>query len=220
MARVVPLALVPFAMLALALIVLPFLLWGDALEGGLTGDGAVTWLRGHGAAAWIAAIGLLSSDILLPVPSSAVLAALGMLYGPAIGGAVGVAGMIAAGLLGYGLSRWLGRPLALRFLDAEALSGAERRLRRHGAWVIVLSRWVPVLAELVVFAAGLGVMPLPRFAAALVLGSLPPGLFYAGLGYGGADQPLPTLLACLVLPALLWAGATLVLRTAERRGAG
>lgn len=215
MARVVPLALLP-----LALIALPFLLWGDAIEGGLSGDGAVDWLRGHGAAAWMAAIALLSSDILLPVPSSAILAALGMLYGPALGGAIGVTGMIAAGLLGYGLCRWLGRPLALRFLDAAALSDAERRLRRHGAWVVVLSRWVPVLAELVVFAAGLAGMPLRRFAAALTLGSLPPGFFYASLGYSGSKHPLATLLVCLILPALLWAGATLITRTAGRRSTG
>lgn len=217
MARVLPLALV---LVPVALIALPFLTWGDALEGGLTGDGAIAWLRGHGGVAWIAAIGLLSSDILLPIPSSAILAALGMLYGPAIGGAVGTAGMIVAGLLGYGLCRWLGRPLMLRVLDAGRLRGAERRLHRHGAWIIGLSRWVPVLAELIVFAAGLAGMPFRRFAAALALGSIPVGFFYAGLGHGGSEHPLATLLACLALPALLWAGAAMSARTIDRRGAG
>lgn len=215
MTRVVLLVLAPVLLIAV-----PFLLWGDVLEDGFTGDGVIAWLRGYGAVAWIAAIGLLSSDILLPVPSSAVLGALGMLYGPVIGGAVGSAGMIVAGLLGYGLCGWVGRPLARRILDGGRSVSREQRFRRHGAWVIVLSRWVPVLAELTVFAAGLAGMPFRRFAAALTLGSMPVGFFYAGLGYGGSERPLLTLLVCLVLPALLWAAATTIVRAAGRWSAG
>lgn len=210
-------------LIAVALIVLvaaPFLLLGDTLERGLTGDGAVELLRGYGTVAWIAAIGLLTSDILLPVPSSAVLAALGMLYGPVMGGAVGSLGMILAGLLGYGLCRWFGRPLALRLLGSERLVGGEQRFRRHGGWVIVLSRWVPVLAEVIVFAAGLAGMPFRHFAAAVALGSAPVGFFYAALGYGGSDRPVLTLLVCLVLPGLLWAGTTAVARVSRRWSTG
>lgn len=215
MMRLVLLALVPVVLIAA-----PFLLWSDALEGGFTGDGAIEWLRGYGSVAWIAAVGLLSSDILLPVPSSAVLGTLGILYGPVIGGVVGSLGMILAGLLGYGLCRWLGRPLVLRILGLERLNQGEQRFRRHGAWIVVLSRWVPVLAEMTVFAAGLAGMPFGRFAAALTLGSIPVGFFYAGLGYGGSDRPLLTLLVCLVLPALLWAAATTVIRVAGRWSTG
>lgn len=83
---------------------------------------------------------------------------------------------------------------------------------------VVLIALVP--AVLIVFAAGLAGMRFGRFAAALTLGSIPVGFFYAGLGYGGSDRPLSTLLVCLILPAVLWAGATVIIRVADRRSTG
>lgn len=203
-----------------ATVAIPFLIWGDALESGFSGDGAVDWLRGHGALAPAAAVGLMSADILLPIPSSAVMGALGILYGPLVGGAIASAGMVLAGLLGYGLCRLFGRPLAHRLMGARQLEDGERRFRRHGAWIVVLSRWIPVAAEVIVFAAGLSGMPLRRFGAALVCGSVPLGFFYAFLGHQGADRPVLTLLVCLLLPALLWAAVTGAIHARRRWSAG
>ena len=72
-----------FVALALVLAV-PFLLWRDV--GVFTPEGAVAWLREYGRWAWLAGIGLLVADLFLPVPGTAIMAALGFTYGPLVGG--------------------------------------------------------------------------------------------------------------------------------------
>ena len=72
--------------LALAfLVAIPFAIWGDQIEQILSIDGAIAWMKSTGWA-WAAGIGLIISDVALPVPSTAVMAALGVLYGPLLGG--------------------------------------------------------------------------------------------------------------------------------------
>lgn len=64
-----------FLVLAVVLAV-PFLLWRDV--GVFTPEGAVAWLREYGRWAWLAGIGLLVADLFLPVPGTAIMAALGL----------------------------------------------------------------------------------------------------------------------------------------------
>ena len=63
---------------ALAILVLiPFLIWGDGFEHRLGLAGAIDWLRRYGGWAWAAGVLLLVSDLFLPIPATAVMAALG-----------------------------------------------------------------------------------------------------------------------------------------------
>ena len=64
-----------FLTLAL-LFAVPFLLFGDAFEAWLAGDGAKKWLESFGAWAWAVAVALLVGDLVLPVPATAVMAGL------------------------------------------------------------------------------------------------------------------------------------------------
>ena len=59
--------LVTSIILALVLC-LPFLIWGDQFMQWFTGDAAIQWIRGWGAWGWLAVIGLLVSDLFLPIP--------------------------------------------------------------------------------------------------------------------------------------------------------
>jgi hypothetical protein len=43
------------------------------------------------------------ADVVLPIPQTAVIAALGIIYGTLLGGSLGSVGRITSGLLGYGL---------------------------------------------------------------------------------------------------------------------
>ncbi|MEO1493864.1 MAG: hypothetical protein AAFV19_17055 [Pseudomonadota bacterium] len=79
-------------------VALPFLIWGHQVEAVLSVDGTVTWLRGTGWA-WAAGLALIVSDVVLPVPSTAVMAALGIIYGPVLGGAISAMASILAGSL-------------------------------------------------------------------------------------------------------------------------
>ena len=74
-------------------------------------------MRGFGGWAWAVGIGLIASDIALPIPSSAVMAALGIIYGPWIGGAISAGGSILAGLTGYGVCRMIGPATAEKLAE-------------------------------------------------------------------------------------------------------
>lgn len=94
------------------LFLIPFVLWGDALEAAFSHAGVMAWLGTYGRWAWAAALGLLVGDLLLPIPASVVMTALGLLYGPVAGGLIGAAGSFLAGAVAYGLCRGLGRGAA------------------------------------------------------------------------------------------------------------
>lgn len=187
-----------------ALLALPFLLWGEAFEGWLAGARATEWLRAQGALAPIAAIALLVADLVLPVPATAVMAALGILYGAALGGLIGAAGSFLAGCAAYGASRALGRRAAVFLAGEKDLARGERFFERAGGWAVALSRWMPVLPEAVACLAGLARMPARRFLLALACGSAPMAFTFAALGAAGASRPALALCVSALAPLALW----------------
>ncbi len=205
-----------FIFLILALFFLiPFLLFGNAVEEWLTGDEAVDWLKAFEGSAWIMAILLLVSDLLLPIPATAVLAALGIIYGPILGGLVGGAGSILSGLIAYSVCRLAGRKAALRLAGEKDLQRGERFFARSGTWAVILSRWMPLMPEVIACMAGLARMPSARFIAALACGSLPMAFVYAVLGHSGAEHPVLALVASALIPLILWS-ATLFFPSSRR----
>ena len=200
-------ASVKFGLILLAvaiLVVAPFLFFGDQIEQLFVGDGAVERLRSYGSFAWLVAIGLLVSDVALPVPTTAVMAALGMIYGPILGGLIAALGSVVSGLVGYVLCRFMGRPVAIWLSGNRGLAKGEAVFAKTGGWFVALSRWLPIIAEVVACAAGLAKMQFSVFLAALICGSIPLGLAYATLGYLGTDRPILTLVLAAVLPFILW----------------
>jgi uncharacterized membrane protein YdjX (TVP38/TMEM64 family) len=187
------------------LVVLPFLLWGETLEAYFTGDGAVEALRGYGAAAGLVAVGLLVADLLLPIPTTAVMAALGIIYGPVVGGLIAAAGSFLSGMVGYGVCRQFGRPVARWLMGPGALEEGERIFARFGGWIVAASRWLPVLPEVVSGLAGLSRMAPVPYMAALLCGAVPVGFSFALVGHLGAGTPVTTLVVCAVAPLVLWA---------------
>jgi uncharacterized membrane protein YdjX (TVP38/TMEM64 family) len=190
---------------------IPFVFWGDAFMHWFTGEAAIAWIRGWGAWGWLAIVGLLMSDVFLPIPATPVMSAAGFLYGPWIGGLISVIGSIASGLLGYGLCRSLGRSFALRLTGEKELAENEARFRRSGPWLVAASRWLPLLPEVVTCLAGLTRMPARTFILALVCGSVPMGFVYAAIGARGQEHPHLALALSVLLPPLLWAVARLCL---------
>ena len=158
---------IAFVGLAL-LVIVPFLIWGGDFERALSTEGAAAFLTGFEGWAWCVGILLLVADLFLPIPGTAIMSALGHIYGTAIGGTVGLLGSFAAGAAAYGLCRVLGRPVALRILGADGLAKGEYLFRRTGGWIVVLSRWLPVFPEVVACMAGLTRMPVNVFLFALL----------------------------------------------------
>jgi uncharacterized membrane protein YdjX (TVP38/TMEM64 family) len=154
--------------------------------------------------AWALGIGLIWADVVLPIPQTAVIAALGITYGPLLGGLLGSLGLITGGLLGYGLMFTSARRLVQRFTGAQSLHRMESLFERSGSWAIVLTRSLPYsVPEAMVFLAGLAGMPVSKFAAALTVGSVPTAFAFAAIGAGWADQPILAVVVSYVLPILL-----------------
>lgn len=185
---------------------LPFALWGEAFLRDFSGEAAVAWIRGWGAWGWLAVIGLLVADLALPVPATPVMSAAGYVWGAALGGLVGAVGSFCAGMAGYGLSRAFGRSVARALVGDHELAGRESWFRRGGPWLVVASRWFPLLPEVVSCLAGLTRMPLRVFAGALACGSLPQGLVYAAIGAAGREAPWLAVGLSVAVPVVLWLG--------------
>jgi uncharacterized membrane protein YdjX (TVP38/TMEM64 family) len=174
---------------------------------------AVLMLREYDAWAWAVGIALICADLVLPVPQTVVIAALGIIYGTVLGGLLGSAGLIAGGLLGYVLMLTSARRMVKRFVGPRSLNTMESLFERAGAWAIVLTRSLPYSTpEAMVFLAGLAGMPLGKFTAALSVGSVPTAFAFAAIGAGWADQPTLALAASYVLPILLLPVALYLMR--------
>jgi inosine-uridine nucleoside N-ribohydrolase/uncharacterized membrane protein YdjX (TVP38/TMEM64 family) len=177
---------------------------------------AVLMLRKYDTWAWAVGIALIWADLMLPVPQTVVIAALGIIYGTLVGGLLGSLGLITGGLLGYGLMRTSARWLLQRLVSTTALRRMESLFASTGTWAIVLTRSLPYsIPEAVVLLAGIARMPVAKFTTALAVGSIPTAFAFAAIGAGWAEQPILALVVSYVLPILLLPFALLLMR---RRG--
>ena len=162
----------------IAVVLVPFLLFEDeftTLAGRIVSGEASTGFTA------LAIGGLLALDVFLPVPSSIVSTAAGVLLGLALGAAVVWIGMMAGCVVGYFVGVH-SAPLARRLVGADGLARAAELANRHGVWAVVLCRPVPVLAEATVVFAGLVRAPLGRFLWLTAWSNLGIAAGYASIG--------------------------------------
>ena len=162
----------------IALVLVPFFLFEDEFNA-LAGRIATGEVSSSVAALAIGA--LLALDVFLPVPSSIVSTAAGVLLGLWPGASVVWAGMTAGSLVGYFVGV-RSAPLARRLVGAAGLARAAGLADRYGTWAVVLCRPVPVLAEATVVFAGLVRAPLRRFLWLTAGSNLGIAVGYAAIG--------------------------------------
>ncbi len=197
------------------LFMIPFIIWGGRFEDWLSAEGAEAWLRGYGAWAWAAGIGLLALDIVLPIPGTVVMSALGIVYDPFWGGVLSTLGSVLSGLIAYGACRRFGHRAAERLAGKEALTRAEHLFSGGaGGWTVALSRWLPLMPEVVSCMAGLAHMRFGTFLLALVCGSAPLGFAFAAVGAASRDSIGLALALSALLPVALWGLAAWIWRRA------
>lgn len=130
----------------------------------------------------IIGIGLLILDVLLPVPSTIVMTALGTMHGIWIGTLLSLIGNLGAAAFGF----WLGRSgngVLDRFLSAEDRMAASAFLRDWGEVGIILSRPIPILAESVAILAGTSpAVSWFKLIKSTLIGALPASFVYAWAG--------------------------------------
>lgn len=204
-----------FGILAV-LIIVPFLIWGDWFTQLFSESGSIEILQNYGPWAWFAAMLLLIGDLFLPLPATVIMAALGYLYGPVWGGFLSAAGSFLSGLLAFELSRSLGQKGARWILGEKDLEKGKRTFHKNGGWIVAISRWLPVLPEIIACMAGLNRMRRRNFTIALACGSLPLGFVFAYIGSTGKESPLLAIVLSAGLPPLLWLIAQYFLRRLQR----
>jgi membrane protein DedA with SNARE-associated domain len=182
------------------LVLVPFFLFGDRIDA-LAAD-----MAGGAVPRGLAAIGifsLLALDVFLPVPSSIVSTAAGVLLGFWQGAAVVWLGMMVGCVVGYALGS-RGSRVAGRLVGTDSLARAGSLVERYGDLTIVLCRPVPVLAEASVVFAGLVRAPLGRFARLTALANLGIALGYSAFGAFSmrVDSFLVAFVGALLLPGL------------------
>ena len=131
---------------------------------------------------------------------------MGYVYGFWLGGLIAAIGSMLAGILAYVLCRTLGRGAAEWIAGKDDLAKGEHLFAGPaGGWIVALSRWLPVMPEVIACLAGLARMPWWRFVVAMACGSVPLGYTFAAIGVWGHDHPTLALILSAGLPPLLWA---------------
>jgi uncharacterized membrane protein YdjX (TVP38/TMEM64 family) len=205
-------ALLLLIFVILACILVPFGIWGAQFDATLGLEGARKWMEGYGSWAWLAGIVLLIADIVLPVPSTVVMSALGWMYGWWIGGLICAAGSMLSGIIAYAACRSIGRGAARWIADEEGLRRGEEVFEKCGGWLVALSRWMPVLPEAVACLAGISRMRRRVFLPALACGSVPTGFVFALIGDLGHSEPGWAIALSCIVPVILWLGAARMLK--------
>ncbi|GAA4512588.1 hypothetical protein GCM10023191_078540 [Actinoallomurus oryzae] len=127
---------------------------------------------------------VLLENLIPPIPSEVVLplagfrARTGAMH-PVIIWAAATAGSLLGALLLYGLGAWIGYDRLHRLAEQRwflltspaDLDRGRRLFDRHGAWIVVVARCVPVLRSLISLPAGVARMPLFRFATLTTAGA-------------------------------------------------
>jgi len=160
----------------------------------------------------------LPSEIIMPFAGYLVYTGQFTLHGAALAGALGcIVGSIPA----YWLGQYGGRPLIEKYgkyvlLSAKELDYADRLFARHGQWVVLAARLLPVIRTFIAFPAGVARMNMTKFVVYTFLGSYPwcYALAWVGLKLGAAWNTDPRLKAAfhrfdlaigiVILAAVAW----------------
>jgi len=181
-----------------------FKLFGDSMSSLFDQSKCVAMFSDMKPIGWALGILLLISDILLPIPATGIMAALGMVYGVWLGAVIACIGSMGAGLTGYAVSRFLGRKAGRFLASPQELQRFHALFNSWGGGAIIVSRILPILPEVVTILAGLARMHFTRFLICLTLGTVPTCLLFAYVGQASHDHPLFGLLFSILLPLVLW----------------
>jgi len=195
-----PWRIVLLVLTILAALAVPALLIGDRFDEMLDGAKALEYLRAQGPWSGVVGVGLIVIDLVIPVPSPAVMAALGLIYGPLAGGAIASFGSFLAALVGYTLCRAIGPRAAAWIAGPRQIERLSEYFERKGMWAIAVSRFIPAVPEVLACMAGLTRMPFGRFTAGNLIGSISVGFLNAYFGSRGVTNPASAVAVVIVAP--------------------
>ena len=191
----------PLMCMVLLVPVLPFLLFGARFDDWLS---RIAEDPPSIATTVAVVIGLLATDIVLPVPSSVISTLSGWRLGWWWGTLATWIGMNLGAVIGFSLARRWGRPLSLWFSNEEDLERMRVGADRYGPFVLALTQAIPVFAEASVLILGIHRLAWRGFLPAVLLSNLGIAVAYAGFGdYAEHRQWLPLALGVsIAMPVL------------------
>jgi len=195
-----PLRVALLVLTVLAVLAVPAILFGDRFEEQLDGANALEFVRAQGAWGGAVGIGLIVADLVVPLPSPAVMAALGLIYGPVIGGVIASFGSFLAALIGYSLCRFIGPGAASWIAGPKQTERLSAFFERNGMWAIAVSRFMPAVPEVLACLAGMTRMPFVRFCTGNLIGSTLVGFINAYFGARGETDPASTVAVVVIAP--------------------
>ena len=173
------------AIAALLVAVLAVLFLGpatDMLEQ-LDGDRISGWVEAAGIWGPLLIVGLMTAAIVAtPIPSAPIALAAGAAYGHTLGTAYIVAGAEIGALIAFGLARYLGRDVLVRWFGEKVDKGwlgSQNAL----TFTVFVSRLLPFISfDIVSYAAGLSRLHFWRFGLATLAGIVPASFVLAHFG--------------------------------------
>lgn len=182
-----------------------FAIWGDTFERIFSQEASIKWFMEIKPYAWIVGICLLITDLVLPVPATGIMAALGNVYGLAAGCAISVVGSAGAGFSGYLAGKYLGRKKIGMLASEEELNRFQELFNSWGGGAIIVSRILPIMPEVTTVLAGLSGMNMKRFTVSLLLGTVPVCFLFSLMGHHtSGEAPGTGIFLAVVIPLLLW----------------
>lgn len=143
---------------------------------------------------------ILSSDILLPVPSSIVMYSNGVVLGVLYGFALSMISSILSSIIGYGLGRFT------NFRMKQGAADSHKLIQRYGNVAIIISRGIPILSESVSFTAGYNLVKFRSYFLLNLVGYFPVCMIYSYFGHMGQDTNMFFLsfVLSILISALIW----------------
>ncbi|WP_051388555.1 TVP38/TMEM64 family protein [Hyphomicrobium nitrativorans] len=198
--------LTALAVAMLAVVIVPFLLFGDPLDSfARDAMASASYWPLAGAFGFL----LLAADVVLPIPSTVVIALLGGWFGALTGTLVAAGGLTLGCAIGYWLGKRFGFDFAERTIGREDLAAVSTWFERHGVLVLAFCRPVPVLAEASVIAAGVANLPARKVLIVTTLANIGFAAVYALIGarVESGVEFLAALAASIALPGAAMLGA-------------
>lgn len=173
------------AIAALLVAVLAVLFLGSATDmlEQLDGDRISGWIEAAGIWGPLLIVGLMTAAIVAtPIPSAPIALAAGAAYGHTLGTAYIVAGAELGALIAFGLARYLGRDVLVRWFGEKVDKGwlgSQNAL----TFTVFVSRLLPFISfDIVSYAAGLSRLHFWRFGLATLAGIVPASFVLAHFG--------------------------------------
>jgi uncharacterized membrane protein YdjX (TVP38/TMEM64 family) len=200
--------LITLALCLMAIFASTFLL--IKITGLLTLEDIRYWLQAasqaHSISVALIIVLLLTSDLIIAVPTLSLCILSGYFLGFFWGGVTASVGMLCAGSLGYAICYKFGKKFLQKiYKDEHKLNEMQQLFNHQGGKIILISRALPMLPEVCSCLAGSNRMAFTQFLFFFSIATTPYAFVAAFAGsHSSFDNPLPALIVVIGLPLCLW----------------